>query len=888
MPRSTADPTLGSPCAARTRWLAGALCALFVSGSSSSGGQATQPPTFRARVELVHLDVRVTDEGGEPVEDLRADEIEILEHGRPRPVRIFQHVHEPREEYAAVARRTIAAEVSTNRGAPRGHLYVLVFDQQHIAPGNEQRARLAAERFLRARLRPADRVAVHAIPGPGPHLPFTNNVEAAVAELTKLRGSLERIGQGALGAMRLYEAYEIVRGNLVILDRVADRLASQSSTSDVIGPLGTLTATGSSPNNSTFQSLVADEARRIVARADQDARALLLNLADLIRGLRRIDGRKNVLVFSEGFFADHLTRELEQVAAAAAESYSVIYAVDLNRRELDLKESEPLGGEQHDEIQSRLASLGSLASETAGELLVDAGGRLDQILTRLADSAQDYYLVGFEPPEEALRDRRRYRRVTVRVRREGVRVSTRTGYALHDEATPADRRRAIDAALAAPFTQQGFAVEYTTYLLRGSAPGRHRIVLSLSAELPVAADRAPSEHADVVFAVRSLAEGRIVASGTDRIPVPAPAHPGETTGPARYRVQFELPAGDYLMRVVVREPGGQIGSADRYLRVPSLYGPGVAAGDLLIRSPHTGSFPVRAAFYPPDVLTGVLELYAPTVADLDDVAVRVEVGGQGATPERRSVSAMLLEPTDTPVGPQRVATFEVPLDGAAPGRYLVRASVERRGQRIAELVRQIDILDGTPPAGDAVVSPTTDSNSPGSATETFDPQALLGGEVARTFLVALRDRADTDLLRRAAELALGGAWSAVETTLGTPGADTPPLAWMLCGVARLAAREYRTAADYLKRGFEANPTDARAAFLLGWAAMAAGDVRQAASAWRSAAFLEPTLVPAHLALADAYVKLAQPALAVQAVRAGLAALPESPELLDRLAQLQGR
>ena len=39
----------------------------------------------------------------------------------------------------ALAQRTIASEVSTNQGSPRGNVYVLVFDQLHIMPGNEQR-----------------------------------------------------------------------------------------------------------------------------------------------------------------------------------------------------------------------------------------------------------------------------------------------------------------------------------------------------------------------------------------------------------------------------------------------------------------------------------------------------------------------------------------------------------------------------------------------------------------------------------------------------------------------------------------------------------------------------------------------------------------------------
>jgi hypothetical protein len=37
-----------------------------------------------------------------------------------------------------------------------------------------------------------------------------------------------------------------------------------------------------------------------------------------------------------------------------------------------------------------------------------------------------------------------------------------------------------------------------------------------------------------------------------------------------------------------------------------------------------------------------------------------------------------------------------------------------------------------------------------------------------------------------------------------------------------------------------------------------------------------------VALADIYMQLSQPALAAQAVRAGLASPPQSPELLERL------
>jgi hypothetical protein len=46
------------------------------------------------------------------------------------------------------------------------------------------------------------------------------------------------------------------------------------------------------------------------------------------------------------------------------------------------------------------------------------------------------------------------------------------------------------------------------------------------------------------------------------------------------------------------------------------------------------------------------------------------------------------------------------------------------------------------------------------------------------------------------------------------------------------------------------------------------------------------MVPAHLALAEAYLQMSERALAIQALRAGLLSLPDSPELLARLAAIE--
>ena len=81
------------------------------------------------------------------------------------------------------------------------------------------------------------------------------------------------------------------------------------------------------------------------------------------------------------------------------------------------------------------------------------------------------------------------------------------------------------------------------------------------------------------------------------------------------------------------------------------------------------------------------------------------------------------------------------------------------------------------------------------------------------------------------------------------------------------------------------PEDSATAFVLGWAAVGAGDEHTAIGAFRNAALREPSLIAAHLALAEAYLRLGQPALAAQALDAGLTSVPNSPELkamLDRI------
>ena len=653
---------------------------------------AQPPPTFRTVVDLVRMDVRVTDAEGAPVKDLRADEVVVTDEGRVAPVIFFQHIEEPVGTAFDVAQRTMLGEVSTNRGASRGHLYVLVFDQQHIALGNEQRARIAAQQFLKTRVRPGDRVAVYALPGPGPQLRFTADVGTAIAELPRVRGGLERTDLTGVGAMRVDEAYQIVRGDQATLGRVVARLSSESSPAEVLGGTPALRRGSSdSQDDSTFVRAVKENAQTIVAKADGDARRFLMLFTRLLRDMRYIDGRKSVVVFSEGFFADNVTRELEDAAAAAAQSYSVVYAMDLIRRGSSPTDTDVRGADEQRETHSRLEPLGSLAAETDGQLFLDASGRLDTALASIADQSQDYYIVGFAPPADAVKNRSKYRRVTIRVGRRGVRVGARTGYALSaPDVSPAARRRAIDTALAAPFPEQGFPVEFTTYVFRGSSPGAEKVVLAIAADVPAVQDT-QSGTTDVVFAVQETTTGRVVSSGTHTL-VRDPRHADDSNNVSgTCHVQFEAPPGQYIARVVVREPGGLVASADRRFDIRDLDGTALSASDLVVGS-QQHALPVRLRTSAADVLTGTMELYGRADDVLRDVDVGVELSPiDGDAPLRRT-RADLLAIGQTDRGARRTALIEMPLAETRPGRYIVRAKVAVNGVTTATLTREIEIV----------------------------------------------------------------------------------------------------------------------------------------------------------------------------------------------------
>jgi VWFA-related protein len=131
------------------RW----LLRIFAIALIPAAVAAQQQPVFKAGVQLIEVDVHVTDENGNTVRVLTRGDFTILEDDVPQEIAELTFVDLPME--ARTERRadlkTAESDVATNTG--EGRMYVLLMS-------HGEKARLVARRFVEEVVGPSDQAAV--------------------------------------------------------------------------------------------------------------------------------------------------------------------------------------------------------------------------------------------------------------------------------------------------------------------------------------------------------------------------------------------------------------------------------------------------------------------------------------------------------------------------------------------------------------------------------------------------------------------------------------------------------------------------------------------------------------------------------------------------------
>src|SRR5262249_35653574 len=129
------------------------LCGLALTQAQPLGEARGQPlgeargqqPTFKSATELVEVDAVVLDRNGSFVPGLKADNITIYENGKPQKIQqFFMVTHD-----LGVSEGSIRSEYADQAEYGAHRVFVMLFDEAHLANESLMRVKAGAEGFVR-------------------------------------------------------------------------------------------------------------------------------------------------------------------------------------------------------------------------------------------------------------------------------------------------------------------------------------------------------------------------------------------------------------------------------------------------------------------------------------------------------------------------------------------------------------------------------------------------------------------------------------------------------------------------------------------------------------------------------------------------------------------
>jgi VWFA-related protein len=526
----------------------------------------------RITTNLVQVDPVVTDGKGKPVTDLRPEEVEILEDGKPQQITNFSYV-------SLDAPLALAVKPKPDKNAPPAppirlrpdqvrRTIALVVDDLGLSFESTYYIRRALKKFLDEQMQPDDLVAIIRTGGGiGALQQFTTDKRQLYAAIDKVKYYMN--GRGGISAFAPIEADRISMADGTSINRTALEDSDIGQFKNDLFSVGTLGA-----------------------------------VRYVVNGLRDLPGRKSVVLMSDGFplFSGsertgnlRVLEALGTLTEAANRASVVIYTLDARGLQtLGYQAADNTSGLQPGQIESVLsqrrsdffdsqAALSYLARQTGGVAIQNTND-LSSGLRKALEDQGGYYLIGYRPDQgtfDANSGKRKFHKLSLKINRPGkFNVRMRNGFygVTDEEAKPrnAPMNRFL-AALTSPFGSSGINVQLTS--LYANDPKMGSIMRSL---LHVDAnDLKFKEEADgwhtATFDILAYTFGD---NGTvvDRM---GRQHTMRVKGKTYERIlkdgftyHITVPvkkAGAYQLRTALRdESTGEVGSATQFIEVPDI------------------------------------------------------------------------------------------------------------------------------------------------------------------------------------------------------------------------------------------------------------------------------------------------------------------------------
>ena len=457
-----------------------AVCALALIVSTRSGlglsaraaSQAQQPPpTFRTQVNLVQVDVVALDAQGRFLADLRPEDFEVAEDGRPQRLVAADLVNIPIDTEDAplfAAGRRTPEEVQTNERPFDGRLYLIVLDDLQVASTRTIIARRIATQFIEKTLAPGDLAAVVTTSGNRRTAQgFTSDSRLLLKAVSAFVGG-KVLSPGA-EALALSSAPEADQTTLSPNERFNNARAALQTLGDVAAFAGTIRNRRKaivliSEGIDTSLTLVPASGLSGSA-ADRLRQVGSSELADRLRDFTQQANRANATLYAfDPRVYTHGLDEFVDIASAAPDR------IDPQSTESQYVKTFKI----QDDLKASQDNLRIMSTETGGFAVTGSPMALAQGFERVRAENSNYYMLGYYASNEA-RDGK-FRKIEVRVRRAGVRVVARRGYTAPkgNAVTPPvvetkeGTSPAVRDALASVLPVSGFTLHVTSAPFKGT------------------------------------------------------------------------------------------------------------------------------------------------------------------------------------------------------------------------------------------------------------------------------------------------------------------------------------------------------------------------------------------------------------------------------------
>jgi len=532
----------------------------------------------RISVTLVQIDAVVADQRGKQVNDLKPEDFEIFEDNRRQQITNFSYV----TAQPAAGEATAPPSTRANPNAPPGpplppvrlrpdqvrRTIALVVDDIGMSFESIAAVRDSLKKFVDEQMQPGDLVAI-----------------------MRTGAGTSALQQFTADKRLLYAAIERVRFNLMFGGSMG---AFKQMTSAPFAGAGGLGA-------AEMRDFISSTA---VSREEMFTTGTLGTISLIVRGLKDLPGRKSVVLLSDGFalFRSGDSRSNYRVLEAvrrlvdlANRASVVVYTIDpRGLQTTGLTAADNTAFSTQAEVAQRVSDRGThlfesqgglnyLANQTGGFFVRNTNNISDGI-SRVLDDQKGYYLLGYIPEQstfKGLQGQKTFHNISVRVKRAGLRVRSRTGfYGVSDEETgPASSEGAqqIVKALTSPFTAGDIHLKLTSLFGHEPKDGSFmRSIMHIDARDISFSEEQDGSRKGVIEVVAFTFgnNGEIVGREARGYNLSVRSDGFQKLLDQGFIYALNVPIkkpGGYQLRVAVRDPRAErVGSASQFIDVPDV------------------------------------------------------------------------------------------------------------------------------------------------------------------------------------------------------------------------------------------------------------------------------------------------------------------------------